>query len=181
MLLLKNIQAANTRYAPDFELRGVDNRVHHLTRYLERYRAVGVVLMNNNSGNVQLYVERLKKIQLDLQPRGFTLIGINANQDCNESLEEMRKFAICHQLNFPYLWDSSQEVTESFGVKTTPMSFLIDRQGAIRYQGAIDDNAQNSNGVKKHYFRNAALKLLKGQTISTPATEAVTYVLQWGY
>ena len=27
-------------YAPDFELPGVDDEVHHLARYLEEYRAV---------------------------------------------------------------------------------------------------------------------------------------------
>ena len=50
----------------------------------------------------------------------------------------MKVFAERHQLNFPYMWDSTQDVTRSFGVISPPTAFLIDSDGIIRYQGQID-------------------------------------------
>jgi peroxiredoxin len=45
----------------------------------------------------------------------------------------MKVFAERHQLNFPYMWDSTQDVTRSFGVISPPIAFLIDSDGIIRY------------------------------------------------
>jgi len=180
MTIQANIQPPSVRYAPDFELRGVDARVHHLARYLERFQAVAVVFMSHNCADVQSYIERLKTIQIELQDRGFTLIGINANQNLEDRFEQMKSFASCYQLNFPYLWDSTRDVTASFGAKTTPMAFLIDTEGCIRYQGAIDDRPAEPAAVKQPYLRKAVLELLQGQPISIAATEAIGCALQWG-
>ena len=66
-------------YAPDFELPGVDEEVHHLARYLEKFRAIAVIFMCNHCPYVQLYLNRIKELQADFQDRDVTLIGINAN------------------------------------------------------------------------------------------------------
>ena len=180
MTIQTNIQPPKVRYAPDFELRGIDTQVHHLARYLEKFQAVGVVFMSHSCDYVQSYIERLKIIQIELQDQGFTLIGINANQNLEDRFEQMKNFANYYQLNFPYLWDSTRDVTESFGAKTTPMSFLIDTEGCIRYQGAIDDRPTEPTAVKQPYLRKAILELLQGQPISIAATETIGCTLQWG-
>ena len=180
MIIQTNIQPPSLRYAPDFELRGIDTQVHHLARYLDKFRAVGVVFLSNDCTYVQSYIERLKTIQTELQDRGFTLIGINANQNQDDSFEQMKNFTARYELNFPYLWDSTRDVTESFGAKTTPMAFLIDTEGYIRYQGAIDDNATEPAAVKQRYLYNAGSELLQGQLISISATQTIGCVLRWG-
>ncbi|WP_009633561.1 thioredoxin family protein [Synechocystis sp. PCC 7509] len=168
-------------YAPDFEIRGTDSEVHHLARYLEKFKAVGVVFMANNSADVKMYVERLKNLQTAMQGQGFTLIGINphdGNQDPEESFENMKKFAIEQKLNFPYLWDSTQDVTRSFGAPTIPMVFLLDATSKVRYRGAIDDNNQ-ANAVKSKYLEVAITALMKGEAIEITATEAVGSEVRW--
>jgi peroxiredoxin len=180
MIIQTNIQPPSVRYAPDFELRGIDTQVHHLARYLEKFRAVGVVFMSNDCDYVQSYIERLKILQAELQERDFTLIGINANQNSEDSFEQMKKFTDRYQLNFPYLWDSTRDVTESFSAKTAPMAFLIDTEGCIRYQGAIDDRPTEPAAVKQRYLYNAVSELLQGQTISVAVTETIGCALRWG-
>lgn len=179
MTIQTNIQPSRVRYAPDFELRGIDAQVHHLARYLEKFQAVGVVFMSHNCAYVRSYIERLKTIQVEFQERGFTLIGINANQDLEDRFEQMKSFANDYQLNFPYLWDSTRDVTESFGAKITPMAFLVDTDGCIRYQGAIDDRPAEPAAVKQSYLRKAISELLQGQPISIAATETIGCALQW--
>jgi peroxiredoxin len=161
-------------YAPDFELPGIDGQVHHLSRYLEKFRAVGVISMSNHCPYVELYVERLKNIQAEFGSQGFTLIGMNGSDlttEPSETFEQMQAFAKAKNLNFPYLWDSTQEVTRSFGTSTTPMAFLIDAEGVVRYKGQIDDRPQNPELVKQHYLKQAIANLLRGQEILLTETE----------
>lgn len=175
MIVLEKSTNLIDNYAPDFELRGADNQIHHLACYLEKFRAVGVIFVSNHCPRVQLYLERLKKIQKMFQHQGLTLVAINPkgerqNTDC--SFENLKTFAVRHQLNFPYLWDSTWDVTWSFGAEKAPTAFLVDRKGIIRYVGAIDDNAQPEE-VKRHYLRDAAISLLQGKAIQTTSTEPV--------
>ena len=168
-------------YAPDFEIRGVDSEVHHLARYLEKFKAVGVVFMANTSSDVKMYIERLKNLQNSMQGQGFTLIGINphdGNQDPEESFDHMKKFAAEQNLNFPYLWDSTQDVTRSFGASTIPMVFLLDATSKVRYRGAIDDSSQ-AEEVKSNYLVDAIASLLKNEEIETTATEPVGSEVRW--
>ncbi|MDB9378439.1 thioredoxin family protein, partial [Nodularia sphaerocarpa] len=176
MNILETIHTPVGSYAPDFELPGIDDQVHHLSRYLEKFRAVGVIAMCNHCPYVSLYVERLKKIQAEFAQDGFTLIGMNGSittQNLNESFEQMKAFAQRHQLNFPYIWDSTQDVTRSFGASKTPMAFLIDKNGIVQYKGQIDNHPQEPSSVGEDYLRNAIASLLNGQAINLAETAAV--------
>lgn len=170
------------KYAPDFELPGVDDEVHHLARYLEKYRVVGAVFMCNHCPYVGSYIDRLKQIQADFQDRGFTLIGINANDASKypeDSFENMKAFAAQHQLNFPYLRDPTQDVAHSFGAVVTPHAFLLDREGVLRYGGAIDDNPQAPESVQVSYFRNAIAQQISGEAVNPDVTEPVGCTIKW--
>lgn len=169
-------------YAPDFELPGTNDEVHHLARYLEKYRAIGVIFLCNCCPYVGLYVDRLKQIQVEFGDRDFTLIGINANdatQSPEDSFENMKTFAATHQLNFPYLRDPTQDVARSFGAKVTPQAFLLDREGVLRYSGSIDDNPEAPQSVVQSYLRNAIAQILSGETITPSHTQPVGCSLKW--
>jgi peroxiredoxin len=169
-------------YAPDFELPGVDEEVHHLSRYLEKFRAIAVIFLCNQSPCVQLYLNRLKQLQADFQERDVTLIGINANdvnQHPDENFENMKIFAANNQLNFPYIRDMAQDVAESFGASHTPEVFLLDQDGRLRYKGLIDDNADNPEAVQFSYLRSAIDQLLNDQPIEPSSTDAIGCTLKW--
>ncbi|GAB4365596.1 MAG: thioredoxin family protein [Elainellaceae cyanobacterium] len=179
---MENTNRAIGHYAPDFELPGTDGAVHHLCRYLETFQAVGVVIMCNHCPYVRLYLERLKQIQSDFQGQGFTLIGINPNDDKQfpeDSFEKMKAFVSEYQLNFPYLKDITQEVAQSFGAECTPEVFLIDRSSVIRYSGAIDNNPPDASAVTASYLRSAITQLLSGQEISLTAAQAIGCSIKW--
>ncbi|MEH2286684.1 thioredoxin family protein [Nostoc sp.] len=182
MNLLERIDTPVGSYAPDFELPGIDGQVHHLRRYLEKFRAVGVISMCNHCPYVERYLGRLKNIQAEFALKGFTLIGLNgSNVDYNtrSSFENMKAFARHHQLNFPYLWDSTQDVTGSFGATKTPTAFLIDKNGIVRYKGKIDSYPQEPLSVGEDYLRTAIASLFRGEEIVIPQTEPVGTTLIW--
>ncbi len=169
-------------YAPDFELPGVDEEVHHLARYLEKFRAIGVIFMCNHCPYVQLYLNRLKEIQSEFQDQAVTLIGINAN-DANpypeDSFENMKIFAANNQLNFPYIRDVAQDVAESFGASKTPEVFLLDQDGKLRYKGLIDDNADDAAAVQVSYLRSAIAQLLNNESVEPTTTDAIGCSIKW--
>ena len=169
-------------YAPDFELPGTDGAVHHLARYLEKFRAVGVVFMCNHCPYVRLYLDRLQQLQAEFEPQGFTLIGINANdaeQYPDDSFDNMKQFAVEQHLNFPYLRDVTQDVARSFGTEKTPEVFLLDQLGVLRYHGRIDDNPQEAAAVKTQDFRAAIANVLTGESVNQTSTEAVGCSVKW--
>jgi peroxiredoxin len=172
----------NGQYAPDFELPGIDDNVHHLARYLEKYQVIGVVIMCNHCPYVHLYLDRLKQLQTQFHPQGFTLIGINANDDQKypaDSFEKMKAFAQEKSLNFPYLRDVTQDVAQGFGAERTPELFLINKSGVICYSGAIDNNPQDPAAVTAHYAQDAIAQLLDQQTIAYAAAPAVGCSVKW--
>jgi peroxiredoxin len=169
-------------YAPDFELPGIDKQVHHLTRYLENFRSVCVVSLCNKCNYVGMYIDRLKNIQAEFADSSFTLIGLNGSSgenDPGDYLEQMKVFAESHQLNFPYIWDSTQDVTRSFGVMRTPTAFLIDSNGIVRYKGQIDDHPQAASAEGVDYLRNAITCLFQEQQIQPTETEQVGTLCKW--
>jgi len=180
------LEANNTpvgSYAPDFELLGTDLQVHHLSRYLEKFLAVCVISLCHNCPYVKLYLDRLKNIQAEFAPNSCTLIGINgseADSTPGSTFDNMKIFSQQQGLNFPYLWDSTQDVTLRLGVKATPTAFLIDRAGILRYKGQIDDHLQNpalTNG--NDYLRSAITCLLENRQILPAETAQIGTTVIW--
>lgn len=169
-------------YAPDFELPGADETVHHLSRYLERFQAVGVVFMCNHCPYVHMYLERLKQLQADFVAQGFTLIGINPNDADrypDDSFDNMKTFAAKSSLNFPYLRDVTQDVAHSFGAEKTPHVFLLNHHGVLCYSGRVDDNAEDASSVKVTYLRDAIAQVLSGTPVKPTSTLPIGCSVKW--
>lgn len=169
-------------YAPDFELPGVDDDVHHLARYLENFQVVCVIFMSNQCPEVESYLNRIKQLQKDFQDQGVTVIGINANDATispEDSFDKMKAFATANGLNFPYIRDVTQDVAESFGAEKTPQAFLLDQEGKLRYCGLIDDNANDPEAVQVSYLRQAIAQIINGEAVTPSTTEAVGCSIKW--
>ncbi|MEM1171412.1 MAG: thioredoxin family protein [Cyanobacteria bacterium P01_H01_bin.35] len=169
-------------YAPDFELPGVDDEVHHLARYLENFQVVCVIFLSNECSEVNSYIDRIKQLQKDFQDQGGIIIGMNANDAIispGDSFEKMKEFATNNELNFPYVRDVTQDVAMSFGAEKTPQAFLLDREGKLRYCGLIDDNINHPEAVKVAYLRQALAQLLEGEIVTLSTTESIGCSIKW--
>lgn len=181
------------RYAPDFELPGTDGQVHHLARYLDRFQAIAIVFLSNACSTSTQQLPGLIALQRELGDRGFTLIGINANDTVQlpcEALGPMADFARAQGFSFPYLRDVTQDVARAFGVSCTPEAFLLDRESRVRYQGRVEastkDQPEGQAGGKPEDqvatqadLRSAALSLLQGDPIAEPTTLPQGTAIYW--
>lgn len=169
-------------YAPDFELPGIDDEVHHLARYLENFQVVCVIFLSNQCPEVNSSIERIKQLQKDFQDQEVIIIGMNSNDAIispADSFEKMKEFATNNELNFPYIRDVTQDVAISFGAEKTPQAFLLDREGKLRYRGLIDDNVTQPEAVKVAYLRQAIAQIIEGKIVIPSTTEAIGCSIIW--
>ena len=71
-----------------------------------------------------------------------------------------------------WLDDSSGQVGKLFGLKTTPHLVVINRDGLLAYDGAIDDTPEASGDPRKarNYVREAIQQLLAGDNVKVAKT-----------
>jgi len=172
MALTATFHSSVGNYAPDFEILGVDREVYHLSKYLHTHRLVCVVFLSNCCTMVRSQLPRLKALQAKFSGlSSLTVVGINANdshQEPEESFPNMQIFAQQMQLNFPYLWDPTQDVALGFQAQVTPEVFVVDRQGLVLYGGNID-------GLKDDLITT----MLSGRDFLPLSTEPIGSLIIW--
>lgn len=73
------------------------------------------------------------------------------------------------------LLDPTGKVGKLYGAKTTPHMYIIDKNGVLVYQGAIDDKADtdhNSIASAKNYVTNALDEVMTGKKVTAHTTRA---------
>lgn len=169
-------------FAPDFEIPGIDKEVYHLGSYRQKYKAIAVVFMDNDSLEVKQYIDRLKQIQVDFGGQDFTIIGINSShysEDNANTMEKMKQYAQAQELNFPYLRDTTQDVAKSFKVSVMPTVYLLDSDAVIRYQGSIDDCAESTEQVNSNYLRDSVAAMVANQNVPKNYAEPAGTSIKW--
>jgi peroxiredoxin len=119
--------------APDFELPDLQGTLHKLSDYRGK-----IVIVNFWSCDCPhseradgLLVELLKKWGGDV-----ALLSIASNQ--NESAQSLEEAA--RNRSIPnVLQDAKHLVADLYEAVTTPHVFVVDRDGILRYHGAVDD------------------------------------------
>ncbi len=124
--------------APDFSLIGTDDNVYSLGD-AEAYL---VVFICNHCPYVIPKIELLKKVQNKFKKQRLKVIGINSNNHPDyeeDDFEHMKKFSEEQKLNFPYLFDKTQEIAKLYGAVCTPDPFLFDKDKKLIYHGRLDN------------------------------------------
>jgi len=76
-----------------------------------------------------------------------------------------------YNIKYPVLLDETGKVGRMYGAKTTPHMFVIDKNGVLRYAGAIDDGSANQPG-QTNYVKQALDQIIAGQPVSKAETQA---------
>jgi peroxiredoxin len=70
----------------------------------------------------------------------------------------------------PVLIDAGQKAADLYGAQTTPHFFLVDAEGLLRYQGALDDVTFRRRSPTRLFLKEAIEALLAAQPIPEPET-----------
>lgn len=108
--------------------------------------------------------------------KGIGMIAVNSNEayrDRGDGLDDMKARAKKLEYPFHYALDEGSRLAVAFGATRTPHIFLFNKEGKLIYRGAIDDNARDSNKVKKPYLMNAIDEMLAGKPVKVKSTKAL--------
>jgi peroxiredoxin len=76
-----------------------------------------------------------------------------------------------NSITYPILDDSKGVVGKAFGAKSTPDMFIINTDGALVYEGAIDNDPDGDKGADRvNYVQQALGEIIAGKPVSVPQT-----------
>ena len=107
---------------------------------------------------------------LTWEPKGVRVVAVACND--SESETEIRYETQHRHLKFPVVIDSEQRVANLYKAEMTPQFFVLDRQGFIRYTGALDDATHEQRDGRSMYLDRAVSALLANQPPDPAATPA---------
>lgn len=162
--------------APDFTLTDLEGKTHKLSDYkgkvviLEWFNPeCPFVVHQYNEGNIKTYGKELAKKD------DYVWLAINsgapgtqgAGKEKNQSYQ--KEWSIEH----PILLDEDGKVGKMYDAKTSPHMYVINADGILVYQGAIDNAPMGhvrGQGEAVNYVQRAVDALAAGETISPDTT-----------
>jgi thiol-disulfide isomerase/thioredoxin len=173
--------AASTGYAigstvaGDIQLKDIYGKEHSLKDY--RGKVVFIHFWSIVCPYEKLAEPKCKDLQKEFADKGVVEIAINANQrelkaDSDPPYADLREHVEKAGVNFIVTVDPGNKVTDMFDGKSTPHCFVIDRQGVLRYSGALDDDPKGEKGASAtNYVRDAIQAVLAGQPVAVATTK----------
>jgi peroxiredoxin len=112
----------------------------------------------------------MKKLTSAYSEKGAVFLTINStnymDRDANAA------FAKKESVSWPLLVDQDGTVGHAYDAKTTPHMYIIDAEGRLVYNGAIDSDPRGSEDAadRTNYVAEALDEVLAGKAVSTPET-----------
>src|SRR6266705_159456 len=164
--------------APDFSLTDAKGKTHSLAQYKGKYVVLEwfnpecpFVKKHYGSGNMQ-------KLQEEFTRKGVVWLTIDSNapgSEGNMTPEQAEKVAAAwktHQTAL--LLDPEGKAGRAYGAKNTPNMVVIDPEGKIVYEGAIDSKATPNPAdipSSTNYVKAALDESLEGKPVTTSTTK----------
>ncbi|HSY77169.1 MAG TPA: thioredoxin family protein, partial [Bacteroidia bacterium] len=164
--------------AIDFKLKNVDGKMVSMADYKDAKGFI-VVFTCNHCPFAKAYEDRIIALNTKYKSQGYPVIAINPNDTnivAEDSYTNMQLRAKTKSYSFPYLIDITQSVAKTYGAKSTPHVFVLQKSGSdlmVKYIGAIDDNSDDATAVKEKYVENAVDELIAGKAVTKTSTKAI--------
>lgn len=142
-----------------------------------------IVFSCNHCPYVLHLLHSFSEFAREVRKSGLSVVMINANDIDNfpaDSPQKMIDLVSEYQLDFPYLYDESQQVATAYQAACTPDFFLFDSQHRLVYRGQYDasrpGNDEEITGVD---LNSACQALLEDKDISTRQLPSMGCNIKW--
>lgn len=167
--------------APSFTLPDLEGESHSLADY--RGKVVVLEWINPNCPFSLRHAEEETMIGIDEENPDIAFLAINSTAESSgdyltpqEHLEYNREQGI----DYPVLYDTDGTVGQSYGAKTTPHMIVIDEQGEIIYDGAIDDDPYGKKDDETNYVEAALATHETGESPDPATTKPYGCSVKYG-
>jgi len=170
--------------AIDFNLKNVDGTIISMAANTDNKGYIVIFTCNTCPYSVA-YEDRIIALHNKFASLGYPVIAINPNDPVvkpGDSFKKMQQRAKEKSFPFPYVFDSTQEVSLAYGPTNTPHVYVVENvkeDYIVRYIGAIDNNTRDANLATKWYVEDAVNSLLTGESIETTSTKAIGCTIKW--
>lgn len=153
--------------AADFELPDLRGNLHHLSDHRGR-----IVILNFWSCECP-HSERADDLIVHwLEEWGGEVELLSVASNRNESAQSVEEAVRSRSLP-GVLLDAGHVVADLYEAVTTPHVFVVDRDGILRYRGAVDDVTFRRRTASRFFLKEAVDALLEGHL--PPLTETPAY------
>ena len=113
--------------APDFTLKSLEGKNLRLAE--QRGNVVLVNFWASWCGPCKQEMPHLNKLYDKYRAAGFTMLGVNVDEDPRTAIGAASKLAV----RVPVLFDADKVVSKLYDLQSMPATVLIDRDGRVRY------------------------------------------------
>jgi peroxiredoxin len=163
--------------APDFSATDINGK----TVKLSDYKGKIVVIESYNSDcpfcRNQYATGATQDLQKDLAAKGVVWLivnSVNPNHPSHRTAEQAQKEWANEKIAATaWLDDSSGAIGHLYGMKTTPHMFVVDKNGILVYDGAIDNrpDPKHDPRIARNYVREAVDALNAGKPVEVSQTK----------
>ncbi len=125
--------------AENFQLNSTKNKIISLSD-IKGENGTIIMFICNHCPYVKAVIKEVVEDCKKLEKNGIKAVAICSNDVKNypeDSFENMIKFSINNEFNFPYLIDESQEIAKNYGAVCTPDFFGYNKNLELQYRGRI--------------------------------------------
>lgn len=160
--------------APAFQLKDLNGKTHSLADY--KGKVVVLEWVNPNCPFSDRHAREKTMSNLAKKHGEVVWLGINStNADHKDFLKPAEHLAWNQKNGVTYtvLYDETGKVGKAYDAKTTPHMYIIDEQGKIAYNGAIDDDPSGRNPMTRrvNYVDGGLLAELNGKAVNPASTK----------
>lgn len=126
--------------AVDFDLPGVNGKRYNLAM-AKGENGLLLMFICNHCPYVKAVRERIVRDVKELRQHGIGAIAIMSNDPADypeDSFDNMARVAKEFDFPFPYVWDETQQVAQTYGAVCTPDFFGFNSSLELQYRGRLD-------------------------------------------
>ena len=172
LLMSEEISIGSKMPGSDYILKNINGNESELSTF-KKENGLLVVFSCNTCPYVIRWQDRYNPISelCSKNDIGFVAVNSNASQhDGVDSFDSMKEHSDNYEYIFPYVLDSGSALAKAFGALVTPHVYLFDKNGELRYRGAIDDGPRK---VKRNYLVDAINSMSKGKSVKIQTTKTL--------
>jgi peroxiredoxin len=143
--------------APDFTLPDLQGIPHRLSDYRGK-----IIIINFWSAECPHSERTDRSIMACLVQWGRDVVTLSIAANRNETIEIVGEAAETRRLPI-VLIDAEHLVADLYEAQTTPHAFVVDREGILRYRGAVDDVTFRRRKAIRFFLEEAVEALLAGR------------------
>lgn len=169
--------------APNFNLPATNFNDFFSYETVKGEKGTLVIFICNHCPFVLHAIDEIVMIANDYRVQGIGIVAISSNDAVKypqDTPDKMADFALENKIDFPYLYDETQEVAKAYDAACTPDFYLFDTQDKLVYRGQLDDSRPgNGIPISGSDLRNAIDSIIYNRKMNPNQKPSIGCNIKW--